>query len=299
MNCPVCFDETATEVVTPGDLPGADCPRCGRFKYDAAAWDALRRVPAEKRALVCGWIWEQNYFGSVPTVTGANLGSLLSIGPLPFMERAKRLLVYLSEHSDRYGKFFDLATKRLDSMLQTLTHDDVWFVAKFLVQEGLLETDADTRWRVTGEGFLKADEWKESVAPSLQGFVAMWIHPDMEDAWANGLYRAVHDAGYKPLRIDMKEHANKICDEIISEIRRSRFVVADYTGHRGGVYYEAGYAAGRGLPVFLSCRKDEMEKLHFDIRQYNCIDWENPDELARRLKVRIEALAGDGPLKSR
>jgi hypothetical protein len=63
------------------------------------------------------------------------------------------------------------------------------------------------------------------------------------------------------------------------------------------VYYEAGYAAGRNLPVILTCRKDELKDLHFDIRQYNCIDWETPDELARRLQVRIEAVIGDGPLK--
>jgi nucleoside 2-deoxyribosyltransferase len=127
--------------------------------------------------------------------------------------------------------------------------------------------------------------------------VAMWFHDDMSAAWRDGLQKGISAAGYKPLRIDNKEHANKVCDEIISEIRRSRFLVADYTGHRGGVYYEAGYAAGRGLPVILTCRKDAMTDLHFDIRQYNCIDWQSPAELARRLEVRIEAILGDGPFK--
>ena len=62
-----------------------------------------------------------------------------------------------------------------------------------------------------------------------------------------------------------------IVDKIISEIRRARFVVVDYThgtqegedgkgaeekGARGSVYYEAGYAHGRGLkPLFLLARK--------------------------------------------
>ncbi len=58
----------------------------------------------------------------------------------------------------------------------------------------------------------------------------------MNAVWKDGLEKGISAAGYKPLRIDTKEHANKICDEIISEIRRSRFLVADYTGHRGGVY---------------------------------------------------------------
>jgi nucleoside 2-deoxyribosyltransferase len=74
-------------------------------------------------------------------------------------------------------------------------------------------------------------------------------------------------------------------------------VVADFTGQRGGVYYEAGYAAGRGIPVVWSCRKDQIKDLHFDIRQYNCIDWETPAELARRLESRITAVIGDGPLR--
>jgi nucleoside 2-deoxyribosyltransferase len=123
----------------------------------------------------------------------------------------------------------------------------------------------------------------------------MWFDDSTLDAWNNGLQKGISEAGFEPLRINMKEHVNKICDEIIAEIRRSRFVVADYTGQRGGVYYEAGFAAGLGLPAILTCRKNEMDKLHFDIRQYNCIDWQTPEELAQRPQVRIEAVIGDGP----
>jgi nucleoside 2-deoxyribosyltransferase len=81
----------------------------------------------------------------------------------------------------------------------------------------------------------------------------------------------------------------------LSEIRRSRFVVADFTGHRGGVYFEAGFAMGLGLPVFWTCRKDGLAGLHFDVRQYNCIDWDDPADLATRLRFRIEAVIGKGP----
>ena len=54
---------------------------------------------------------------------------------------------------------------------------------------------------------------------------------------------------------------------------------------------------GLGLPVFWACRKDDMANLHFDIRQYNCIDWENDAELEARLRRRIEAVVGHGPGK--
>jgi hypothetical protein len=71
--------------------------------------------------------------------------------------------------------------------------------------------------------------------------------------------------------------------------------VADFTGHRAGVYFEAGFALGLNLPVFWTCRKDNLTDLHFDIRQFNCIDWNDPGELAHRLQKRIEAVIGAGP----
>ena len=82
---------------------------------------------------------------------------------------------------------------------------------------------------------------------------------------------------------------------MIAQIRSASFVVADFTGHRGGVYFEAGFALGLDLPVIWTCKKDDMKDLHFDIRQYNTIDWETPEDLARRLQHRIEATVGKGP----
>jgi hypothetical protein len=53
---------------------------------------------------------------------------------------------------------------------------------------------------------------------------------------------------------------------------------------------------GLGLPVFWTCRQDDLDKLHFDIRQYNCIDWADPPSLQTRLTRRIEAVLGRGPI---
>lgn len=123
----------------------------------------------------------------------------------------------------------------------------------------------------------------------------MWFDDSMTDAYEHGFEVGVLNAGYNPLRIDRHDHINRIDDEIIRQINASRFVVADFTGHRSGVYFEAGYALGKDIPVFWTCRKTDMGKLHFDIRQFNCIDWETPAELASRLSARIEAVLGSGP----
>ena len=61
---------------------------------------------------------------------------------------------------------------------------------------------------------------------------------------------------FTAVKIDGVEHINDINDEIIAQIRRSRFMVCGLTGYRGGVYFEAGFAYGLGLDVIYTCRKD-------------------------------------------
>ena len=144
---------------------------------------------------------------------------------------------------------------------------------------------------------MKLEELRVHPSTSSQGFIAMWFDSVLNDAYEHGIQAGVIGAGYDPLRIDRIEHVNRIDDEIIRQINASQFVVADFTGHRGGVYFEAGYALGKEIPVFWTCRKSDMVDLHFDIRQFNCIDWETPESLAQRLATRIEAVLGPGPNK--
>lgn len=47
----------------------------------------------------------------------------------------------------------------------------------------------------------------------------------------------------------------KICYEIIAEIRKNKVLIADFTGHRGEAYFEAGFDYGIGLPVVLYVKK--------------------------------------------
>ncbi|PZM10165.1 nucleoside 2-deoxyribosyltransferase [Rhizobium tubonense] len=160
---------------------------------------------------------------------------------------------------------------------------------------------------LTFDGYSHLEQLKANPRASLQAFVAMWFGIEVAEAYKNGIGPAIIDAGYRPMRIDQKEHNNKIDDEIIAEIRRSRFVVADFTCGlvfsertqtaipRGGVYYEAGFAQGLGIPVIWTCREDHIEHVHFDTRQFNHITWKTPEELREKLKNRIGAVIGDGP----
>lgn len=120
---------------------------------------------------------------------------------------------------------------------------------------------------ILSRGYIRLDEFKRKGSASSNGFVAMSFQADLNEIYSNGFQVGILEAGYEPVRMDQVEHINRIDDEIINQINQSKFVVADFTGHRGGVYFEAGYALGIGLPVFWTCKKIDMSDLHFDIRQ--------------------------------
>lgn len=121
-------------------------------------------------------------------------------------------------------------------------------------------------------------------------FVAMWFDNSMKKTREN-INEAIKSCGYEPMLIDMKEHNNQIVPEIFKEIEDSEFVVADLTGHRGGVYYEVGYAMAKGKAVILSCR--DGEDTHFDVAQINTIYWKDEEDLSERLVKRIRATVGE------
>ncbi len=158
---------------------------------------------------------------------------------------------------------------------------------------------------LTMEAHKKLAELENTSTASSRAFVAMWFHDSMDDVWERGFKKAIEDAGYEPVRIDKQEHLNKIDDEIISEIRKARFVVADFThgsdGARGGVYYEAGFAHGLSIPVIFTCRQKilDNDEIHFDTRQYNHIGWTEPTELHIALKNRITAVLGEGQIHNK
>ena len=136
-----------------------------------------------------------------------------------------------------------------------------------------------------------------------QAFVAMWFDDSMDGVYEDGIKPALEAAGYEAFRIDRKDFLGKVDDEIVAEIRKSKFVVADFTtspekGARGGVYYEAGFAYGLGIDVIHTVHQDCMKTVHFDTNHINHLTWETPEDLRTNLQLRIERVLGRGPVDS-
>jgi hypothetical protein len=225
------------------------------------------------------------------------------------MKRADRLLKYFAMSSKHIGELVHClngtpTVERAFAWSESLNGEEVRFLVNLLTEEGWIVHQLHSGGfdvRVLAGGYIHLDNVAAQFSASVQGFVAMWFDDSMSSVYLEGMSPGIEDAGYSPMRIDRKHHNNKIDDEIIAEIRRSRFLVADFThgdaGARGGVYYEAGFAHGLSIPVIFTIRADMLTHAHFDTRQYSHILWKDATDLRKQLADRISATIGDGPMK--
>ena len=198
---------------------------------------------------------------------------------------------------------------------ESVSEDELYYLENYLIKQGWAREGSQEHGAislvVTVEGYARIAELDAENKDSSQGFVAMWF-PDkknkdydlIQKAYDEGIDPGIRQAGYDPLKINDLPHNDQITDKIISEIRRSKFLVADFThgdaGPRGGVYYEAGFARGYNIPVIYTCLAERFsaEKIHFDILQQNFILWTLPEDLHEKLKNRITGSEiGWGPNK--
>jgi hypothetical protein len=296
MKCPFCGASADTRPRT-GDWLAYTCSRCGDYRIVDSAERTLRG-PLQNPGAVSGWIRRQNSMGVTPSIGSNDVAHLRALTKPPFRERVERYLVAVANKAQRLDQWVKVGQDELVGISYSDDVNDLVVIIQHLRDEGFITNNQRDEERLTAKGHIQADELRAKRAASSQAFVAMAFTDQMKAVYEEAIKPAIKQAGYDAMLISRKEHLNKIDDEIIAEIRRSAFLVADFTGHRQNVYFETGFAIGLARQVVWTCRKDEIKDLHFDIRQYNCIDWENAAELARRLQYRIEALFGRGPLSA-
>jgi hypothetical protein len=295
--CQICQMPSQTNWALPqSNLIEWICVRCGHYEWQT---DVGRNGEAEWQVRLAGHIWDENGRGAIPRFDNERVNFVVRTPRPKLRSRALRALkAFVSSDDMLTGKRPMRFTQ--DPAVQAASYSenpaDLEFLAKFLRSDGLIIYEGGGPATLTLAGYVAIENAAEQIRPTFSGFIAMSFDNSMDEAHTLGFRPGISSAGYQPVRIDQKEHANAITDEILSEIRRSRFVVADYTGAKAGVYFEAGFALGLGIPVIPTCRSDEIANLHFDVRHINTIAWNDSADLHMKLARRISAMFGDGPL---
>jgi hypothetical protein len=310
--CPICrANATMKDSVDGRDVVQLLCSRCGQYSASRSAYVALghKELTPRQTANASGWVHEHQGV----ELSTTDLDFLLSLRNPAVSERAAKVLVALDKKLPEIGaeanfNFRDPSMAEWIAISWSSNAVEVQYLfVEVLLAHGFIAGHASqemSRLRdlvgahITPVGHEQLEKMRQGRSSSAIGFCAMWFSPKLTPVWGVAIEPAIRSAGYEPLRIDRIEHNNKIDDEIVAAIRRSRFVVADFTGNRGGVYFEAGLAMGRDTPVIWTIRSGRFHRVHFDNRQYNFVDWSFEDlpGFKKRLQNRIEATIGRGPL---
>ncbi len=298
--CPLCGrvpDHFGRDSSRP-DVYNVECERCGRFKISHQATLVLTDEQKWKLSAVCRRAGRgSNYV----EILSSNVEELVdSVPKYSPPEKLDNLLQLMGEMSPDLVKDTTFDTDR-DYPLLFSTPDEVNFLYRTLSDRGYFER-SDTGVGLSMVGWEHLETIKRQGRSSSRAFVAMWFDEGTKQIYESAIHPAIIEAGYEPLRIDQHEHVNRIDDEIIGQIRRSRYMVADFTGQRPGVYFEAGLMLGLGRQVIWMCSNQELTReggLHFDVRQFNFIAYESAAEAKKRLYDRILAIEGEGPVRRR
>jgi nucleoside 2-deoxyribosyltransferase len=310
MTCAI-WESSALTVEKGGDFEIFDSPRAGgKYRISGTALGQIVSFNYNAKTLLTTWLCEQRHAGvEIPNVESNVLDLIKSRRRLSVPSRLTAALLFIGRHISELGSSISIGGDNAETLrfcAETESHNIretselLTMLRNMSFVDGAFSTSGLAHVHPTLNGWQELERLELRKSDSAQAFVAMWFNDATNDAFVNGIGPAIAAAGYKPIRIDKKEHNNKIDDEIIAEIRRSRFLVADFTCElgktRGGVYYEAGFALGLGIPVIWTCKNTSMDDLHFDTRQYAHIVWKDAGDLLVQLKNRIGATIGDGPL---
>jgi len=269
MNCILCDQQVKVSCIDGSLDQVIQCNNCGNYiqlhddRYLVEKLFSQNEKMRNGKHLISGFITEQNEKGNQYYKIGVDsIKNIYASGQLPqtILEKIEKLIVKLYTKTTYLYQPIEIDQNK-PSIAYAVNVEEFSNIISYLLGRDLLEADQSgtpISVHLTMNGIDYAEKISKKAVDSKQCFVAMWFSDDMMQVFQNTISRAVDECGYKALIISMKEHNENINDYIISEIRKSKFVIADFTGNRGGVYFESGFALGLNKQVIWTCRKDHF-----------------------------------------
>lgn len=276
-----------------------------RFHYDHKNSEYVE----ENKHILHGMILNSKFpkeYNSIdgPVLDNEKLERIIRNASIPHTPEDKiiHLLNYLHSLQDYEGSDIELPknenSQDLAKRLYFKNYKELIFYLFTLKEQGLINGKESitkqgsdlTRIQFTFEGLSRIIEINESGNQSNRCFVAMSFSPSQNDT-RETIRIAIQDCDFEPVLID-EQHIDSdvtINDALIAEIKKAKFVVADFSEHKHGVYFEAGYALGLKKPVIYLCDQKDFDNTHFDTNHYPHIIYQSLDELKNKLQTKIEA----------
>lgn len=294
-SCPVCKQSLQHFKDIEGLKSEVICNYCGEFIIEKSL-QAILDSNQYNQLRIGSWIREQNSFGVIPELKATDFDNLISLKDKKINQKYELLLKYI--YSVKTIQIELSALNRLYLVLfwcEDIKEFNMLLSKAVELKHLKLVFDSMTyeKYSITYDG----KEFIENLGldnNSNKVFMAFHFTEEMKKEFETIIKQAVFDASegkLEAVRVSSSttDHDAKIDDELIGMIKSSKAVIADFTGNRTAVYYEAGFAMGLGIPVIWTCKKDDVDNLSFDTRQYPHIIWENEEDLYTQVVNRLKA----------
>ncbi len=269
------------------------CKTCGNLNISE---ECLNNIPAAQEYKLSAFFRRFGPAEQPPLVTSENVRDCIRLLPvLTPTERFDELLYHLAQKTPLLGGPALFSFAHDYPLIMARDGQEADLMVKALVARGFLRHHGGPCLTVTG--WERLDQIKRSSRLSSRVFIAMWFDPSRDSIYDEAIDPAVKEAGYLPFRVDRHDHSNRIDDEIMAGLRGSRFMIADFTGQRGGVYFESGFMQGLGRTVIWICDEADRDQLHFDIEHFLFIFYKSTTDLKNKLLTKILAIEGHGAQK--
>jgi hypothetical protein len=314
--CPICKSPLPATRQRWEEGLYADCPRCGKFTLGDLALALVEHADARQRTVTSYTIRRmQQADKRPPRISSDDLKIIWQTERLPTPpQQASLLILFLGRMQPSGSDPLLIAPERLEAEIWCALPKEsgtaAWrYIADYLKEERLITygfagaRNEQLSVMLTLPGWSRYEELQRQTSNSRTAFMAMKFgKPELDEIFRDHLIPTVDATGFRLERLDTNPKPGLIDTRMEVEIRAARFMIADLTHGSYGAYWEAGFAAGLGKPVFYTCEKEYFgaNGSHFDTNHHYTVLWEAaaPQKAMEELKAAIRrSLPADAKLR--
>ncbi len=294
INCKICNKQSPNSPMH-NQIVTIDCDICGKYQFDTTFMTDTYTDQSLFYKVQC-WIYEQNKFHDIkPLINQEVFDKVIQSRDKKIKEKYNSVLKKLAktkENSTLDSHFFKGCWIKNDEEFEK--------IIRKAVDENYIICDIhDTTMQshimfgsLTFDGLEYIESLEQPNKSSKKIFIAFNFHDDLTQIFNITIKNAIKKLGFHCIIVnqDTSDPNKPISDEIISELKSSRIVIADFTNHSNSVYFESGFAMGMNLPIIWTCKKGHENELSFDTRQYPHIIWSDKNNLKKQIINRIKVI---------
>lgn len=262
---------------------GCNCSPAGYYSLQSGSYEWYYSLDyATKREmfpLISAYIREMTENDETVELTAGDLDKIKTSERLPrsIEEKGEKLLQHLYRQSGGTGRPV-IIHKLAESynITYSLNLQEMIYIIEKLKEEGMLERSGAT-FTLTPKGFQTA---KAGMDGKKLKPCCVLLPADLEQDWANNVLPLVYQCGFTP------QLAEKDADPA-QFLAGSKLVIADLTEQAPEVYWAAGYAQGRKIPVIWTIHRSSAEQYRTRTSHIRPIVWDNAGELGTLLQQRL------------